>query len=70
MAMAFGRKIGETNLTEAMKDKFKLYKKPRGYAITSIFDLAVKVVMQILVGNVMRRCHVDEVSAPVIALAA
>lgn len=53
-----------------MKEKFKLVKKPRGYAISSICDLVVKVATQILAAKVMRKCCVDEVSAPVVALVA
>jgi len=55
---------------EAMKEKYKLVKKLRGYAISSISDPVVKVATQILVGKVMRMCHGDEVSTPVIRLAA
>jgi len=66
--MAFGGKIGESDLTEEIKDKFKLAKKPHGYAITSITDPIVKVATQILAGNIMCKCHVDEVLTPVVAL--
>lgn len=52
-----------------MKKKFKLEKKKGGYAISSINNPAVKVVTQILVWKVMRKCHVDEVPAPVVVLA-
>lgn len=69
LAMAFGEKTGERDLVEAMKDKFKLTKKPCGYTITSITDRMMKVAMQILVGKIMRKCHVDKMSAPVVALA-
>lgn len=68
--MMFGRKGGEQALTKAIKEKFKLMKKPRGYAIWSICDLAIKVAMQILAGKVMRKCHVDEVPTPIVALIA
>ena len=57
-------------LTEAMKKKFKLEKKKRGYAISSINNRAVKVATQILVGKVMRKCRADEVTMLVVALAA
>lgn len=39
----FGRKVGECDLAERMKDKFKLLKNPCRYSISSITDLAVKV---------------------------
>jgi len=68
--MMFGEKGGEQALTEAMKEKFKLVKKPWGYAISSISDPTVKVAMQILVGKVMRKCRADEVPTPIVALAA
>ena len=68
--MIFGRKCGEQALAEAMKEKFTLVKKPLGYAISSINDLVVKVATQILARKVMRKCHADEVSAPIVALAA
>lgn len=69
-AMEFGGKAGEHDLAEAMEDKFKLAKKSRGYSITSITNPVVKVATQILAGKIMRTCHVDEVSAPVVSLAA
>lgn len=53
-----------------MKEKFKFIKKLRGYAIASIYDPTIKVAMQILTGKMMRKCRVDEVSAPVVALPA
>ena len=55
---------------KAMKEKFKLAKKPQGYAISIICDPAVKVATYILVGKVKWKCREDEVPAPVIALAA
>jgi len=41
--MMFGEKGGQHTLVEDMKEKFKLMKKSRGYAISSICDLVVKV---------------------------
>ena len=54
---------------EAMKKKYKLKKKKRGYAISSIKDKGVRIATQLLASKVMRKCHGDEVSAPVVALA-
>lgn len=68
--MIFGGKGGKQALTESMKEKFKLVKKLRRYAISNIYDPTVKVAKQILAGKVMRKCHVDEVPVLVIALAA
>lgn len=68
--MAFGRKANEHALAEVMKEKLKLLKKPRDYSISSIYDHAVKVATQILAGKVMWKCCTDEVSAPMINLAA
>jgi len=68
--MVFGRKASEHALVEAMKEKFKLVKNPRGYAISSICDPTVKVATQILATKVMQKCHTNEVSTPVIALVA
>jgi len=65
----FGSKGGEQVLTELMKEKFKLVNKPSGYTISNICNLVMKVVMQILAQKVMRKCHVDEVLAPIVALA-
>ena len=56
-------------LAEAMKKKYKLEKKQRGYVITSIQDKVVRVVTQLLEGKVMRKCHGNEVPTMVIALA-
>ena len=41
--MIFGGKGGEQALAKSMKEKFKLVKKPHGYAISSIYDPTVKV---------------------------
>ena len=41
--MVFGGKASECDLTETMKDKFKLTKKPCGYSITIITNSVVKV---------------------------
>lgn len=68
-ANEFGGKTGKCNLTERMKDKFKLPKKLHSYSIYSITDPAVNVATQILAGKIMRKCHADEVSAPVVSLA-
>lgn len=68
--MMLGRKGGEQPLVEAMKEKFKLVKKPRRYAISSISDQAIKVATWILVGKVMRKCRRNEVSTSIIALVA
>jgi len=46
-------KGGEFALVEAMKKKFKLEKKKRGYAIFGINNPAVKVATKILAGKVM-----------------
>ena len=56
-------------IAEAMKKKFKLEKKKRGYVISNINNATVKVMTQILVGKVMRKCCVDEVPALVVSLA-
>lgn len=68
-AMMFGRKFCKHDLAEAMKEKFKLVKNSRGYSISSIYDPTVKVATQILVAKVMRKCHIDEVSTPIVARA-
>jgi len=68
-AMMFGRKGGKQAILEAMEEKFKLVKKPQGYAISSIYNPIVKVTTQILVGKVMRKCRADEVPTPVIMFA-
>ena len=69
LAMIFGGKGGKQVLAESMKDKFKLVMKSCGYTISSICDPAMKVDTKILAWKVMRKCHADEVLAPVIALA-
>jgi len=56
-------------LVEAMKKKYMVEKKQRGYVISSIEDKGVRVATQLLVGKVMRKCHGNEVLAMVVALA-
>lgn len=70
LAKSFGGKMGECDLAEKMKDKFKLVKKARRHSISSIIHPKVKVATQILAGKVMSKCHPNEVSAPVVLLAA
>ena len=55
-------------IAKAIKKKYKLAKKKRGYARSNINDKAVRVATQILLGKVMRKCRVDEVPTPVVAL--
>ena len=55
-------------LVEAMKFKYKLDKDKKGYAIASIKDQGVCVTTQLLAGKLIRKCHVDEVPASIIAL--
>jgi len=69
LAMIFGGKGGDQALIKSMKEKFKLVKKSRGYAISSICDPAVNVATQILAGKVMQKCRANEVSEPIIVLA-
>lgn len=69
LVMVFGRKVGEHVLTEAMKEKFKLVKKPHRYAFLSIRGPVIKVATQLLVGKVMHKCCAYEVMALVVALA-
>ena len=45
LVLIFGGKGGEQVLTESMKEKFKLLKKPCEYAISNIYDPAMKVAM-------------------------
>lgn len=54
-AIMFGGRGGEQTFMEAMKNKFKLMKKRRGYSISSICDPAVKVATQILARKFMRK---------------
>ena len=56
-------------LAEAMKMKYKMGKKKRGYGISNIKDKWVCVATQILANRVMRKCRADEVLALVVALA-
>lgn len=52
-----------------MKKRYKLEKKKRDYTISSINNNTVKIAIQILESEVMRKCRVNEVPAPVVALA-
>ena len=51
-----------------MKENLKLVKKSCLYAISSICDPAVKVATQILMGKVMSKCHINELSVLFIVL--
>ena len=56
-------------IAEAMKKKYKLEKKQRGYVITSIQDKGVRFATQLMAGKVMRKCHGNEVPATIVMLA-
>ena len=53
----------------AMKMKYKMEKKKRGYAISSINNNEIRVATQILASKVMRKCRLDEVPMLVVSLA-
>jgi len=61
-------KIDDLAIAEAMKKSFKLEKKTRGYAISSINNIVVKVATHILARKVMQKCYANEVPTPVVAL--
>lgn len=63
-------KSDDLTIVEAMKKKFRLEKKKRGYTISNIKNPVDKFATLILVGKVIRKCSMDEVPALVIALAA
>lgn len=69
VAKKFGGKIKEKELTDKMKTEYGLVRKSHGYSIHSIVDPMVWFATQILVGKVIRKCCVDEVSVLVISLA-
>lgn len=60
---------GYLAMTKALKKKYKLEKKKRGYVIDSIPYKEVYIATQLLVGKVMRKCQGNKVPAIVIALA-
>jgi len=62
-------KSSDLGLVEAMKAKYKLEKKKRGYIIASIKYWGVCIATQLLASKLMRKCHADEVLTSVIALA-
>lgn len=55
-------KSQEKNITDQMKSDFRLFKKSRGYDISSILDEAIWLVTQIFGGKIMGNCRRDEVS--------
>lgn len=61
-------KSSDLAILEAMKKKYKLEKKNRGYAISSINNKAVRIATQILEGKLIRKCCADEVPTPAVAL--
>jgi len=60
-------KSSDLAIAEAMKKKYKLEKKKRGYIISNINNKAIRVVTQILASEVIHKCSRDEVLAPVVA---
>ena len=66
--MVIAEKSGDLALAEAMKKKYKLEKKKRGYTISNIKDKGVRIATQLLAGKVMRKFYGDEVPMPVVAL--
>lgn len=62
-------KSGHLALAKAMKKKYKLKKKKRGHAISSIKDKQAHVATQLLASKVMRKCCDNEVLVLVVVLA-
>lgn len=62
-------KSSDLAITEAVNKKYKLEKKKRGYAISSIKNKVVKLATQILASKVIYKCFTDEVPMLVVALA-
>ena len=56
-------------IAEAMKKKYKLENKKRGYTISSLKDKVVRVATQILARKVMCKCRAEELPTPMVALA-
>lgn len=67
--MMIAGKSDDLALAEAIKKKYKLEKKKRGYAINSIKDKGVCVATQLLDSKVMRKFRNDEVLVLVVVLA-
>lgn len=65
----FGGKTGQKDLAKRMNRDYGLMKKSQGYSILSIIDLKIQLATQVLVGKVMRKCHMNEVLVPVVSLA-
>jgi len=62
-------KSSDLALAKAMKTKYRLVKKKHGYEIAGIKYKVVHVSTQLLAGQLMRKCHADEVPIPVVVLA-
>lgn len=58
----------EGGLAKTVEVNYHLDKGKRGYIIASINNHAVQVTTQLLANKLMRKCHVDGVPAPVMAL--
>ncbi len=67
-ADAFVGKSLEKKLADQMKSDFRLIKKSRVYAISSITNEAIQFATQILAGRIMRKCQADEVPTPMVSL--
>lgn len=65
---AIAGKSSDLAFADAMKAKYKLEKKKRGYAIASIKDKGVCITTQLLAGKLMRKCRADEVLVFLIVL--
>jgi len=62
-------KSNDLAIVEAMKKKFKLERKKRGYTISSTNSVVIKVAIHILARKGMCKFHRDEVPVAVVALA-
>jgi len=60
-------KRSDLAIVESMKKEYKLEKKKRGYAISSINNKAIKVATKILESKVMHKCRANEAPMPVVA---
>lgn len=62
-------KSDDLALVEAMKKKYNLEKKKRGYSISNIKDKGVCIATHLLAGKVMRKFHSNEVIVLIVELA-
>jgi hypothetical protein len=67
--LLFADKENDRNMSDSMRDKFQIVRGVRGLDVPSICDPTIRIMMQALVCNLLRKCRKDKVLVGMIVAA-